>query len=222
MTNKMYSTKIADAVKKFLNDDDWHYSFNDETGTFRFTLSLSSKLKNLAYHIRVKESSLLVYGVSPVGADENDPKMMAAMADFVCRANFGLRNGCFELDMDDGEIRFRSYVDCDELAPSREVIKNSIYCTAIMFERYAPGILEIIFGNTTAKAAIEKCESDSEETPQSSHAEQRKSEPDEDMEKMQSRLVERFGSAEMDGDAVLEVLGDIKMAPFTDGEGGNA
>ena len=84
--------------------------------------------------------------------------MMAQMAEFLCRANYGLQNGCFELDFRDGEIRYKSFIDCDDMMPSFEVIQNSIYCTAGMFQRYAPGIVDIIFSGCTAKAAIEKCE----------------------------------------------------------------
>lgn len=42
--------------------------------------------------------------------------------------------------------------------PMLAVIKNSIHCTAAMFKRYAPGIVDIIFSGCTAKEAIAKCE----------------------------------------------------------------
>ena len=61
-------------------------------------------------------------------------------------------------DFRDGEIRFRSYIDCENLLPSTTVVKNSIHCTAAMVKRYAPGILDIIFGGVKAKDAITKCE----------------------------------------------------------------
>ena len=36
--------------------------------------------------------------------------------------NYGLKNGCFELYFRDGEIRFRSFIDCEDVMPSTEVI----------------------------------------------------------------------------------------------------
>ena len=94
------------------------------------------------------------------GVDREDSEMMAQMAEFICRANYGLKNGCFEMDWKDGEIRFKSYVDCKDLLPSTTVVKNSVHCTAAMVKRYAPGIVDIIFGGAKAKDAITKCERD--------------------------------------------------------------
>ena len=105
MKEKNYSAEIANAIKSYLKEDDWHFSFDEETGLFRFGLSLSSKIKKINYIVDVKEDQYIVYAIAPIGADEEDKKMMATMAEFVCRANYGLKNGNFELDMRDGEVR---------------------------------------------------------------------------------------------------------------------
>ena len=73
------------------------------------------------------------------------------------------RIGCFEFDFRDGEIRFRSYIDCDKTLPSIESIKNSIFCTAAMFEKYGAGITSIIFAEGYAQEAIAMCEKKYEE-----------------------------------------------------------
>ena len=154
-----YSDEIVNVVKKFLAEDNWHYSFNEDTGIFRFGLRIRSKIQNISYVIDVHDDEFIVYGMCPIAADRKDPEMMAQMAEFICQANFGMKNGCFELDRD-GEIRFRSFVDCEDLLPSTSVVKNSVYCTAAMFKRYAAGIVDIIFGGAKAKDAITKCEGD--------------------------------------------------------------
>lgn len=154
-----YSDEIVNVVKKFLAEDNWHYSFNEDTGIFRFGLRLRSKIQNISYLIDVHDDEFIVYGMCPIAADRKDPEMMAQRAEFICHANFGMKNGCFELDRD-VEIRFRSFVDCEDLLPSTSVVKNSVYCTAAMFKRYAAGIVDIIFGGAKAKDAITKCEGD--------------------------------------------------------------
>lgn len=65
---------------------------------FRFGLSLKSRIKNVSYIIDVKNDEYIVYALSPLDADGDDEKMMAAMVDFLCRANYGIKNGNFELD----------------------------------------------------------------------------------------------------------------------------
>ena len=158
-----YSKDLVNIVKQFLEDDEWNFSFNENIGVFDFALRVKSKIQKINYIIDVHENEIVVYGMCPIGADHTDANMMAQMAEFLCRANYGLKNGCFELDYHDGEIRFRSFIDCKDMMPSAEVIKNSIHCIATMFKRYAPGIVAIIFSDCVAKEAITKCEKSLEE-----------------------------------------------------------
>lgn len=92
---------------------------------FKFDLKISSKIRKIKYVIDVKNDELVVYGICPVHADEKDEEMMAQMSEFLHRANYGLKNGCFEFDYEDGEIGFRSYIDCDGRLPSAENVKTA-------------------------------------------------------------------------------------------------
>lgn len=158
MFTREYSQQIADCIRNFLTEDDWHFTFDENIGVFRFTLNLKSRIKKVDYHIFVSDDEYLVYGVCPIGAESDDSEMIAEMARFVCRANYGLHNGCFELDANDGEIRYKSYVDCEEQLPSREIIRNSIYVVASMYNRYSSGLLAVVFAGASAEEAIAMCE----------------------------------------------------------------
>ena len=159
--NGDYSTEIADAISKFLAEDDWRFSFDGQKGRFNFSVSIAAAIKKIIYDILVHEDSFTVYAASPIGPDEKDREQMTTAMEFICRANYGLRNGNFELDLNDGEIRYKSFVDCEGASPSKEIVKNSIYVPAAMFKRYSEGITAILYKNATAKEAIEKCESNS-------------------------------------------------------------
>lgn len=156
-----YSMQIADKINGFLSSDDWDYTFDENKGIFRFGLHLNSNLKTLTYIVKVKKDSFLVYGILPIGVEIENKDMMHTMAEFICRCNFGLINGNFEFDFRDGEIRYKSFVDCEAIKPSDEIIRNSIHCVAIMVERYSRGILDIIFSGVPANVAIERCEKES-------------------------------------------------------------
>ena len=153
-----YSADIVNSIRGFLIDDDWKYTFDEEKGIFRFNLGFPRKVKKISFLIMVHEGSYTVYAVSPIGVEENDAKMMAEMAEFVCRANYGLRNGNFELDVEDGQIRYKSFVNCKGIIPSRAVVSNSVYVTAGMFKRYGKGIIDILFSGANAKDAVYMCE----------------------------------------------------------------
>ena len=159
MKEKEYSKEIARAIEEFLIDDDWHFRYDEDKGIFRFDVRLKGKITSLNYVVDVKEDEYLVYAFPPISTDPEDGQVMAVMAEFVCRASYGLINGNFELDFRDGELRYKSFVDCDDGAiPTRRIIRNSIYCPAMMFERYIPGILAVLFSGASAKEAVESCE----------------------------------------------------------------
>nr|WP_317343636.1 hypothetical protein [Blautia caecimuris] len=109
-----YSDDLVNAVKKFLEEDDWNYTFDEDMGVFDFGLRIKSKIQKIRYLIDTQEDAIILYGMCPISADCEDSEMMSRMAEFFCRVNYGLKNGCFEFDFKDGEIRFKSYIDCDE------------------------------------------------------------------------------------------------------------
>ena len=154
-----YSEDIVGELRGFLLDDDWKFDFDDERGIFRFGVNIDGKMKHVNYFVPVRDDSYTVYAISPVSGDADDEEVMHNIAEFVCRANYGLRNGNFEVDMRDGEIRYKVFVDCDGgQLPTRDIIRGSIIIPAMMFERYSPGLLDVIFKGSTAAEAIEQCE----------------------------------------------------------------
>lgn len=153
-----YSPEIVSVIKAFLDEDDWNYSFDDEKGIFRFGLNIKGKLKNIDYIISVRKNDFVLYCFPKISADSEDADCMARMAEFITRANYGLQCGNFEMDYNDGEIRFHSFEDCEDLTLPKTVVQNQIYTAAFTMEKYGTGIAEILFTDTDPKTAIEKCE----------------------------------------------------------------
>ena len=153
-----YNTEITDAIKTFLDEDDWHYNFENENGVFRFGVALHGKMKNIQLLVGVNEDDYNVYAISPLSADQDDPEQMRQMAEFICRANYGLRDGNFEMDFNDGELRYKCFVNCKGFIPTKDVIGASIHCPAAMFNRYSKGIIQILFNDMSAEDAVLLCE----------------------------------------------------------------
>lgn len=73
---KNYSNEIAAVIKCFLDEDNWHYSFDKEDGSFRFGVTGHSSLKNIRYSINVYKGEYVVYACSPIGANPDDHNQM--------------------------------------------------------------------------------------------------------------------------------------------------
>lgn len=163
MSKFEYSKEAAEAVKNFLTENDWKYQFDEEVGMFEMNLKIRARIQKIEYLISIEKKEIVMYGVAPIGVDPCDTERMAQMAEFICRANYGIKNGGFELDFRDGEIRYKCYVDCANLIPSDEVIRNGILCIGVMYEHYSEGILDVVIGGKSAAEALEENE---EELPE--------------------------------------------------------
>lgn len=155
-----YSRQLARAVQAFLEEREWHYEFNEERGIFKFSTKLNGRLPDMEYRIRICSTDLIIYGLIPfTGVNTEDSEEMKEMLRFLTMANYRLRSGNFEMDCSDGEIRYKCYIDCDGLqVPTPEMIRNALFCTSTMFERFGPGILRILFEDMDAQEAMALCE----------------------------------------------------------------
>ena len=153
-----YSMSIRRAIERFLTADDWRYTVNEEKELIRMGVNINSKLKETTLIIDLRDEFYIVYATINVEADD---ECREAGAEFLTRANYGMRWGNFELDMNDGEIRYKVLVDCGDdcdCLPTNSVIKNSIYIPAQMMQKYGNALLAVMYGFKTPKEAVEEAE----------------------------------------------------------------
>ncbi len=77
---------------------------------------------------------------------------------FVCRANYGMIVGNFEIDLDDGEVRYKTSVDIEGVTATRQLIQNLVAPNVITMDRYLPGLLSVAFGGKHPAEAIAEIE----------------------------------------------------------------
>jgi hypothetical protein len=77
-----------------------------------------------------------------------------AMAEFITRANYGLPMGCFEMQFDEGEIRFRTSINIESERFSFGLLRPLFYGNNAVMDRYFQGITQVIKGKAIAKQAI--------------------------------------------------------------------
>lgn len=80
------------------------------------------------------------------------------MAEAIARANYGLLIGRFEMDMGDGELGFQIAVPIDEVKLSHSQFRHCIAAALFAIERYGPAFFAVVFNNTSAEDAIDKCD----------------------------------------------------------------
>ncbi len=152
----MSDTPLFDAMVDFFKSDDWPYIKLED----RPVLSLNFDGKNAKWtcyaQAREEQQQFIFYSVCPVNTPVDK---RAAMAEFLTRANYGLIIGNFELDFEDGEIRYKTSLDTEELALNHTVFKNVVYANLSMMDQYLPGIMSMLYANISPREVIDQIES---------------------------------------------------------------
>ena len=156
--DKTYNREIAAAIDSFLTEDDWKYYFDEARGVFRFSTGIEGRMKKVDCIVRVESHYYMVRANYPLGVDMKDAEQVSRMCEFMARANDGLIRGCMTMDFDDGELSWKYTQECGDMVPDSECVKHSVVVPGLMASRYAPGVLEMIFGSATPEEAVEKCE----------------------------------------------------------------
>ncbi len=84
------------------------------------------------------------------------------MAEFITRANYGLPLGCFEMQFDEGEVRFRTSINLESEQFSFGLLHPLFYANNAVMDRYFRGITMVIKGKAIAKQAIAMIEQEVE------------------------------------------------------------
>ena len=158
MKKKGYSESVVRAIDNVLHLERILWDFDDKEGIFSFPLDIES-LDRIFYSIYVQKNAFTTLAAAPILADVSDKEMMNSLVMFCNIVNNGISWGNFEADIETGEIRFHVYVDCEGIpAPSKEMVRNSIFSAAAMHMTFKPGIMALINKKCdTAEEAFEKC-----------------------------------------------------------------
>ena len=149
-----YSQEITDKLRAFFSASGIHTTFEERENVALFTLrmKLSCRLQSAQMLLIVREDNFSALAQIPLPAGE-DTRL--AVAEYITRANFNMRNGNFELNMDDGEIRFKTYVHAGKEPLDMNAARLAITLPFVMFNRFGDGLLDVLFGFKSPREAFE-------------------------------------------------------------------
>ncbi|MGH9125105.1 MAG: YbjN domain-containing protein [Acidimicrobiales bacterium] len=145
---------ISEVIGDWLRSRDLPHSWEDPGRLVAFPAS-SEDHSWTVYALCIDQvGQLLVHSVR----DDRIPEgRRAAVGTFVTRANYGMVLGNFEMDLDDGELRFKTSIDVGGDRLSEALLEHLVLANIAAFGRYLPGIDAVVSG-TEPDAAIESVE----------------------------------------------------------------
>lgn len=133
MSNSARGTQVYQMFKKHLEENNFKFDAHDDD----LVLTMTVRGEDLPQPtiIRVLDDRDVFQILSPIPSHiPEDKRVDAAVA--VSVANYGMINGCFDLDMSDGEIRFRVAQGYEGMELSDEFIKYILGVTFFTTDKY--------------------------------------------------------------------------------------
>jgi hypothetical protein len=147
--------EILDTAISFFEQDSWPFTPFEGQPVLQMGFRGDNGQWTCLAQAREEQAQFLFYSVCPVNAPED---RRPAVAEFLTRANYGLFIGNFELDMDDGEIRYKTSIDVEGDRLSSALVQQLAYANVFTMDRYLPGIMGVIYGPISPDEAIAQVE----------------------------------------------------------------
>ena len=130
------------------------YSTNENT--IQLGMNIGDLIGNVRIYIQVIENYILTYTIMNNKCPINQ---INKTAEYLHRANYGLINGNFEIDFNDGEIRYKTLTFCQNPSNiSNELIDNCVILPCKMIEKYGKGIMKSILNEGNPEDLIKEAE----------------------------------------------------------------
>lgn len=147
---------VYEQLIDLLDERDIPYMSNDESRSIRTDLRGEVCVYQVVARADAEAEVFQVFGYSPLRVPQG---CRPAIAEAVARANYGLRVGRFDLDVDDGQLLFHASQILVGETLSKDVIDRLIGTTMHMLDMYLPAFLSVIYGNELPEDAVRHVES---------------------------------------------------------------
>lgn len=130
----------------FLAEDGWNPTVKEES----LTCLVAYQGQRATYQIHTRIDGETDQAIFRVQAPAPVPERMRHIAsEFITRINFGLQLGNFEMDYRDGEVRFKTSLDFEDIGLTAKVVHNHLYAAIQAMETYVMGLLAVSSGAKT-------------------------------------------------------------------------
>ncbi len=152
--------EVRAAVESFFERDNAKYSPFNERNVARAGYGIGTKFGHVDVFFHAYKDKLVLHMMIPLNASEEE---RSKVAEFLLRANYGLKVGGFDFDFSDGEISYRVAIYCgsDEFSPpTYEQIDFAVVVGLMMIQKYGNALIKVMFGLLEPEEAIKTVEND--------------------------------------------------------------
>ena len=158
----MTETQIRKRLVSYFKNNKLHYIIGKSNDTIISSFRTNnSEIEEVKIIIIIQDNLYSVIAKSPVSADTKDIGNLQRVSEFVLRANWKMKRGCFDFDVDNGDIYYRYTVDVFSSELNDDVIDLSIFLPVSMIAKYTDGLVRVIDSRSSPLEIIRKIENNS-------------------------------------------------------------
>jgi len=144
----------SEAINRFIEFFDkqgWGYTQASDKPVIRTGFNGDNGQWLCVASVGQKDEYLMFLSLLPCKAQS---RRRAACAELLTRINYGLSHGCFEMDVEDGEVRFRTTLPLVSPQASPELVEHLVFSNLHAVDHFFGAIMQVLYAGVSPKAAL--------------------------------------------------------------------
>jgi len=137
---------IVELVKDYFKTEGWLFSQVEDKNVFLFGINGENGKFQCLADIFDEEKFFSFYSICGFNTPESKKQ---EMAELITRLNYEEGFGNFEMDFEDGEIRYKTSIFYESLEPTTQFVKNIIIQNIMSMDDSLPALTGLAFQNMT-------------------------------------------------------------------------
>ncbi len=147
--------RLYDTLVSFLEEDEWKFTQMEGEDTIVLTFNCTNATYLCYAQARETQQQIVFYTIYPIRTPEDKRQQMAEL---VARVNYGLVLGNLELDMRDGEVRYKTSADINATPFTLPLLRSLMQINLSTADRYFPAFTSLLDGGLTPADAVASVE----------------------------------------------------------------
>lgn len=145
---------MLNKIIKYLTDNDWKFSIpENDKSLILFGLITDNGKFQCVIDVNEKDKKIIFYSIYPFNVPNN---LKNSLAEILTRINYDLFLGNFELDFNDGEIRFKTSIIYEDTKVTTKMIDHLIKANISSMDTNFENINSFVRGQTTLKDTVKR------------------------------------------------------------------
>ena len=155
MDNSGIGQTMMDVVLQFMQEDQWIFQKIENKQVLR--AGYRGERGTWVCHARIDEENRRFLFYSFMGMNIAQANRLKVL-EYLNRVNHCLPIGNFEMNMDTGDVRFRTGVEIPAGGLTVPVVRTIVYTNVHSIDHYFPGVVAVVHGALSPEAALARVE----------------------------------------------------------------